>query len=283
MKTFFNILLAFSFVLLPFAESGATIKVHRLAGKVTVVTGKTETPLKVGQVLNPGSTVVIPDGAKLEIINDVTGKIYESTSNGRITISRMMLSADSHSADNTGNVHGQMRRFDSGGQNKNKRVYVETGMVKRSMREYDPEAGSMELDIPTLAGYLKNVIAGRLTSKPMPVELTHSRTEQIGMQFRLVNSMEFPIYFNVLKIHKESDGKQKITISEVGQPTGSYVILPQQALSRENFKAIPEDERHILVATHCLFDMDRLLELINTEETSAEGPDVELPIYIEEL
>jgi len=282
MKHYHKILTALVIALLPIATFGA-IKVHRVSGKVAVVKGSSATPVTTGQTLMPGDMLDIPQGATIEVINDVSGAIYSSTTPGRMTLSRMMLDAKEKSADNKGNINKHLR-FGSGKKDDKKRIYVETGMVKRSLAEFDPEAGSIQLSADELSRFLRNYIEGNVKSKPLPFELTHTTAADENLSFRLVNTMDFPVYFNILKVSGNPDN-MKVEISELGQPSGSYVILPSQAISRESLVALPAGQRHILIASHAHYDIDSLLELINKSYTpdDAASPIVDLPVYIMEF
>lgn len=257
----------------------AGIKVHKTSGKATVIRKGNVTLLKTGDALTPADMVEIPAGSTLEVINDVSGSIYTSTRNGKMTISRLMLDAKERASDNIGTVNRQLRFGEKSGKGDN-RVYVETGMVKRSLAEYDPEAANREIDIPTLSGHVRAVAEGRRESAQIPLRIEHGSCDTIGMRFRLVNTLDFPIYFNVVKLN----GCDKYEISELGQPTGSYVIQPHQSIIREHFPQLPDGERHIMIAAHCHYDIDRLLEQLNSCCTSGEnGPEIELPVYVNTL
>ena len=77
-----------------------------------------------------------------------------------------------------------------------------------------------------------------------------------------------------------------VNISPLGQPAGSYVVLPCQTLSREHFPAIDANEEHILIMTNCRYDVDRVIE--ETIKALNEGVPVSddeatLPVYIRKL
>lgn len=257
----------------------AAIKVHNFSGKVNVERKGSVTALKTGEVLSPADILIIPPGSRLEIINEVSGTIYTSTKDGKMTVSRLMLDAKEQASDKVGSINSHMRFGSASGKNKNERVYVETGMVKRSLGEYDPGAEGKEIDPETLTAFIRGYINGSRVSTPMPVPVdTRVNTDSVKRGFTLSNTLDFPIYFNVIKV--ESDGK--VEISEIGQPTGSYVLRPGQDISRNDYAPDQNCGRHLIVASHCHYDIDRVLELLNIQPTAVDekGPEITLPVYI---
>lgn len=83
----------------------------------------------------------------------------------------------------------------------------------------------------------------------------------------------------------KDDSIAGISISELGQPSGSYVLLPSQTISREQLTPLPTDERHILIMTHFHFDIDKLIEQIEsiTKSNEAGIPDSSLKVYLSPL
>ena len=63
-----------------------------------------------------------------------------------------------------------------------------------------------------------------------------------------------------------------------------YVLLPGQTISREHFIAIPGDEMHLMVMTHSQFDVDEMIEQL--ESTLKKGsiadsqPETGMPLYL---
>ena len=96
------------------------------------------------------------------------------------------------------------------------------------------------------------------------------------------NTLDFPVYFNVLKVNGQTGG---IEISELGQPSGNYVLRQNQSLSREQFSGLDRNCSQFLIMTHCFFDIDELVE--NIEKLMSSGtnpvPDADLPVYVHAL
>ena len=285
MRIFIRSLLALT-VCLYSQTLNAAFVVHSITGNVTVIKGGTSRPLKKGEKVAPGDNVNIPADGTLEIINDVNNTIYTSTSSGTYSVSRMLLDAKSKAADNSTALKDRLRfgsKSDSGSSDKSK-VYVETGMVKRSMATFDPSASGLTIDPKSLAHHITDIVKGgnRLTSK-IPVSLKHNN-DTTGMAFTLSNTFDFPIYFNVIKI-SGTDMDKKADISNIGQPIGTYVLQPEQSITRTSPQIINNDERHIIVITHCQYDIDMLLEQVNLQLSShsTDEPEIDIPVYVTEL
>lgn len=256
----------------------AAYKIHSVTGKVLVTRHGKSVAATVGAAVSPGDMLEIPDGAVIEIVNDVNKTIYSSTSSGRMTVSRMMLNAVDRSGDTTGAVNSHLR-FGDKGKGKGNRVYVETGMVKRSLAQYDPEASDVVIDPHTLAVRLCRMLTDGCGGVQPPVPVTCGNGDE-GTTFSVDNTLTFPFYFNVIKL--TGDGKERhAEISSLGQPSGSYVLLPRQSMTRSALDAIPEGERHYIVATHCHYDVDEVIASLNT--MLAEGvsePVLDIELYV---
>lgn len=266
---------------------------HNVKGNVTVSQCGRSLNASKGMKLNAGDKLIIPENASVEILNDLDGKVYTSVKCGEFSVNRVLLDARSRASDRRRSVDSELR-FQKKGGDSDARVYKEVGMVKRSMTTYDPEAVNMQMDPETLSKWLATAIRSTISPadgnasgcgpaiKPVPVALSYESNDSIGLGFRLFNTLDFPVYFNVLKI--VSAPSTGVEISELGQPAGSYSVLPGQSLSRENFRALKEGEQHFLLLSHCLFDLDSVLENVNTllAGSSDTGPvPNDMPIYIQ--
>lgn len=261
--------------------ASAGFVIHDVKGAVKIIKGKTEKAATKGEVVSPADQVNIPAGGEIRILNDVNGIIYISTSTGRMPISRMMVNADKESADHTRSVGREVRLGKNSGDS---RVYVEKGMVKRSLSDYDPDASGLEIQPDVLAMAIFRAIGGEQPRTPAAKGLAIAplaATDSLGNGFDLINRAEFPVYFNVLKI---TDGSApKAGISPLGQPSGSYVVLPGQTMRRSDAGKFPSTERHLLVATGCQFDVDGLTDALNTllaNPPAEKQPLLEIPLSI---
>lgn len=276
-------------LLLFIAIISATVTLHAnytlysFTGNITITqAGKQVTPEK-GMKVNASDQIDIPQGAKVEIYNSATKEIFSSSGAGKNSVMGIMLDARKQASKTAGAINDRMR-FSAGGGNPDTRLYTE-GLVKRSMQVYDPGAESLVVEPRALALHIANALLApqTLESSAIPTPVAHSHLDGGGMQFRVENVLGFPIYLNVVKIRETSLGS--VEISELGQPMGSYVVLPGQAIAREHFAGLDPAESHILVITHCRFDIDELIEHINTifSENDNEQPDSNLPVYLRRL
>ncbi|MDE6006743.1 MAG: hypothetical protein K2G67_04235 [Muribaculaceae bacterium] len=275
--------LLFFFCLLTLSLSvSAHYTIHSVSGDVKVESGGKTLPATKGMTVNAIDYIVIAKGAKVEILNDLDKRIYTCITPGRTSVTKLMIAARGSAADNTSSVASRMTLGRKGGAD-NKNVYVEKGMVRRSLAVYDPDGDTMELDAETLGRFL----AARILADPhdfseeSPVKFNCGRLENGGIGFKLENTMQFPIYLNVLRV---SGGQSPVVeISQVGQPTGTYVVLPQQSLVREHFPPVPKDESHFIVMTNCQFDVDKVIEVINKnmkDSSESDSIDKDLPVYV---
>lgn len=252
----------------PLAVEAAYV-VHSVSGNVGLVAKGSTTPLKKGMSVGPSDVIDIPENGKLEIFNELDGKVYSSVKSGRFSVIRLMLDAKDQASDNAGNVKGQLA-LGKGENTIEGRLYMEKGMVKRSQTVFGQDSENVDVDGRTLARYVASVVyTGNLDSRvELPVKIEHERGEGVGIKFRLVNDLDFPVYFNVLKI----TGSQApvLEVSELGQPTGCYVVLPGQALSREQFAVPNSDTRHVLIMSHCKYDIGEVIDFIG-DLLSTEG------------
>ena len=73
----------------------------------------------------------------------------------------------------------------------------------------------------------------------------------------------------------------EIDVSELGQPVGSYVILPGQTLARTQEKAPDSSQKHILIATHYYFSIDDLVEALRSAAAAIQdGPVPIQPVFV---
>lgn len=253
------------------ASAGYTV--HNVEGDVTVAKKTGEVPAVKGMDLAANDNLVIGANGRIEIYNSMTKEVYSADTPGRLTVMDVMMGARKSSSANVSSINKYVR---FGAQERsNTRKYTE-GSVKRAMQVYDPEGGAMSVDPRQLA---VNVLAGLKAgdTADVPVEVSHAPMGETGLQFRVRNTLDFPVYMNVIKVDKNGS----VDISELGQPTGCSVLLPRQAMSREHEDGLAPDSRHVLVITHCQWDIDELVSAINELKASgsAETADDTLPVY----
>lgn len=256
-----------------------------VSGDVRVESGGKTVKATKGQAVKATDLIIIPQGGKVEILNDLDKRVYTSIKPGKISVTKLMIEARGVAADNGANVASRMnlgRKTPKGSE----KVYVEKGMVRRSLATYDPEGENMEMNAETLGRYVASRISeGSLSSgEDAPVPVESKRLPEGGLSFKMENTLQFPIYFNIIKITRGS--KDDVNISPLGQPAGSYVVLPSQTLSREHFPMLDESEEQILVMTNCQYDVDKVIEEIVkalNDPALSISKDSSLPVYIHKI
>lgn len=282
-KLFLIIVYLFACVL----SINARYTVHSVTPGVLIENGGKQSKVQTGMVVKPSDHLIIPKGGKVEIYNDLDKRIYTSVSDGKMTLTRLMIDARSTASDNRGNVASRLRFGKKSASSSNDRLYVEKGMVKRSLGIFDPEGEKISANPSLIARFIASRLSdsGDNLCDTMPIAAEHSVPEEGGMEFSVRNTLDFPVYFNIVKIGK-SNGNRAVRISEVGQPTGFYVLLPNQTIERGHFNTLAEDELHLMVMTHCQFDIDEMIEELGK---ALNGPVCEngsfdnLPIYLMKL
>ncbi|MDE5886998.1 MAG: hypothetical protein K2H46_05340 [Muribaculaceae bacterium] len=246
----------------------AAYVVHGVSGGVKVESGGKTTPLTKGMKINPSDVIDIPNGGKLEIYNELDGKIYTSVKTGKLSVIRLMLDARQKASDNSSAVRDQLNIGKSA--NGSPRVYMEKGMVKRSQNAFGADSENIDVDPRTLARYVASAVyTGRLDSRvELPVKIEHERSDSAGLRFKVINERDFPVYFNILKI--TGTEAPILEVSELGQPTGCYVVLPEQSLSREQFGTLSPYSRHVLILSHARYDIAEVVDII-ADLLSTEG------------
>lgn len=234
--------------------------------------------------LNASDEIIIPEGAKVEIYNTATKEIFTSVSHGVKSVIGIMLDARRQSEKTTSAINDRMRFSAGDGQNVKSRLYTE-GLVKRSMQVYDPEADNLTIRPETLALHVLKNIHNEDPGNAIvfSASLTYGRLGESGLEFKIENTLSFPIYVNIVKINETKP--DSVEISELGQPMGCYVVLPGQSLARQHFDGLSTTDSHLLILTYCRFDIDELISTVNTmlpTETETEA-DNQLPVFITRL
>ena len=269
----------------------AHYSIHSATPGVTVEsTGKTFSAQK-GLEVKANDYLNIPNGSVVEIYNDLDKKIYKSVSSGRMSVTKLMIEAKKEASDNSKNVSTRLSLTKSqGGSLAGAKIYEEKGMVRRSLAVFDPEADNLQVNSQTLGNILANYLRGKTSSavNNVDIDVTTGVDDSNGVFFRVVNTLDFPVYFNVLKYSSQSEaGMPKVEISPLGQPDGSYVLPSGQALTRESFNPLSPHDRNIIVATHVRYDLDEVVEA--TSKSLMDKPDstivdnISFPLLIIEL
>ncbi len=258
--------------------------IHEVSGPVKIVVNGQMTDAKKGTSVRGIDKVVIADGGEIQIANKSIHKIYVWNTPGTITVSSLTINAKALAADNS-SAFNKFTTFSKRDKAEGQAVYSTVGRTTRSMAKFDPDARNMQVDAATLAA----IVTPKLQQEPFadadcPVSFTHSVEPRLGgASFAMANTLSYPVYFNVLKVNNNGP-VPKVEISELGQPTGNYVVRPGQTLMRGQQSGLVEGERHVVVMTQCFFDIDKLLEAIDSrlsgnQAEPAQGAD-ELPVFV---
>lgn len=278
-----RILLVLFSLLFAFFTASANYTLYSFSGNISLRQGGSEiTPVK-GMKVGAADEITIGPGGSVEIYNAATKEIFRSVGEGKTSVMGIMLDARKQSGNSMGAINDRWTMSKNGGSGNN-RLYTE-GMVKRSFNVYDPAAENKEIDSHQLALHLYNAIktsSGKDLTKS-PTEITSDRPALDGLNFSVSNTLTHPVYLNVIKIDETSLGS--VELSELGQPMSSYVILPGQTISRGQVHGLRNTDSHFIILTYCRFDIDNLIEDINSllKNASSGQADAELPVFIGRL
>lgn len=261
----------------------AKYTLYNSSGNVNIIRNGHAVDTQKGMELSAFDLIAIPEGAYVEIFNDQNSQIYKSKSSGNFSVTRIMIDAKGQATDHIGGINDKMR-FGKGTDENSTRVYAAKGMVSHALAVYDPEGNTIQVDPEVLGAHIAATLrdTAAITSSPFPATLTIGDMATGGRSFRLENSLNFPVYFNLIKIKDVKNGT--IEISELGQPTGCYVVRPGQALSREQFAGLDSSSMHVLIMTHCYFDIDKVIETVGNIMSDPshhnDNADTTLPLYL---
>lgn len=274
-----RLLLLIATLTLTVAGIKAEYIVESVTGNVELSHNNKSAALTKGMTLVPSDMIKLGNGASLDIFDTTDSKIYTANASGLYSVSRLIFDARRKARSNASSIHGKLRL--TKGKEPEGVVFVEKGKVTRALTVYDPEAQNIQMDINKLSRRLYSLLRdslGQTTTQPDATVLSQ-RIEPDGLSFMVENTLSYPIYFNVFKING-TDGS--VTISELGQPVGSYAILPTQFLAREQRAGLAPNELHIMIMSDFFFDIDELLTGLNTLiDKNEEITDTEnIPIHL---
>jgi len=274
-------MLAVVLAAMTFVTAVANYSVYSYSGNVKIrQDGKIFVPHK-GTKLKPADFVIMEKESRIQILDSRTSRIYTSETPGQTSVTRLMLEAMKQAQSNSRAVNDKIRIGKNSAEAAGV-VYLEKGKVTRALESYDPAADELQIDAASLARQLYCSLVGTASDSVsvFPLEIEHSADTEKGIRFRLTNTLDFPVYFNVLKI---KDGV--IDISSVGQPVGCYVVQPAQAFEREAYTSIDEHENNLLIMVPYYFDTDKLIECINdlVSRSPADVAEDGIPLYLKVL
>lgn len=280
-----KVILILFFVVMSVAAASAQYTIHNTTPGVMHKSGSGTTDAVKGAAVRGADFFIIPEGGQVQLLNNGNKKIYSSTGSGEVSVFDIMMNASTAANDHIASVAGRLN-FGKKSGSEARTVFKEKGMVTRSLANYDPEASGVEMDAATLGRFIASRLmkADSVCCDSFPIRFEHSRNSGCGLSFRLENTLEHPVYFNIIKV--TTDGGFAVEISRLGQPAGSYILLSQQAVSRQDFPAVAAGERHILLMAPCSYDVDKVME--ETRKAMAapeliEAQQAQLPLYAGEL
>lgn len=262
----------------------AQYSIRAVKGKVEVKHLGKVTPAQVDMALGGADLIIIGEGSSVQILNKQDSKLYTRDIPGEVSVMTLMFDAKKAAANNRRNVGANVSTGKAAEEEGH--MYVEKGKITLALEEYDPSSENFMIDAKVMGRYIVDMLNSKgvngLRAFPTPIE--HKSTPEGELMFSVTNDSDVPLYINVIKV-TTGEGNRPLRISELGQPIGCYVILPDQSITRSQSKGSNPDDIHLLVATCYYFSIDELIDEITRafgEEPSA-GPVVELPIYMTKL
>lgn len=255
MKRFLTLLI----VLATVAAASADYSIKSITGRAQLLKHGNITELTAGMILEPNDQVMIENDAVLVIYNSADSKLYTINTPGLERVARLIFKARKKAESNASAVNNELNLT------RDKQlqgvIFVEKGKVTRSLAAFDPEAQDRQMDADALSRRLYTLLRDSIDSQSGAEAFALSRRiDPDGLSFMVENTLEHPIYFNVFKISAENGS---VSISELGQPVGSYAILPTQFLAREQTAGLNPAELHIMIITDFYFDIDEVLSNLN--------------------
>lgn len=248
----------------------AKYTIHSVNGAVTLQRAGKSQPLTKGTEVGGVDNIVLAKGAAVEILNSADNKVYRCDKAGKYTPMKIMMDAR-RSADNKFGTIAKNARFGAGS-NKGGTVYEEGCLVTRALGNYDPEGATTQVDASQLAISMASMINGS-ASDSIPTPFSHGvPAAGNGLEFSIDNSLEYPLYVNVVKCPAIPGESRKVEISELGQPVGCYILLPGQTLMRRHSAKLDPGYKHLLILTRGYFDIDEVIEKASELSDNSDHP-----------
>lgn len=248
------------------AATAQNYSLHSATKGVKVESGRQTLAATPGMPLKAIDYVIIPDGGSVEVYNSSDSRIYKSVRPGKVSISRLVIEARQSATDKLGTIVSKLD-VGAGKSKKGNTVFVEKGVVNRSLAVYDPEGEGTEMNTATIGRYIASKIKYN-ESDPLPDGLVIEPlvADNGGSAISVTNTLGFPVYLNILNYEPESG----VQIAQLGQPGGSYVLLTGQAIERRQLDPQTENPAAIVFVTPRQFDLDKVIEEINANLKSVQ-------------
>lgn len=277
-RFFIALLIALTFSV----ASAQSYTIRSVSGHVIIDTAGKHKTAAAGSRLRNTDCLIIPANGFVEIHNPLDNKIYKSVSTGYLAVGTVMAEAQKAATDNGGNIGARFNFGKSSGSEPQK-LYAQKGLVTRALSVFDPESAGSLMDNDILSEYVVASIRNKSDDSDLPIEFSHESLNNGGLRFSVFNNMDVPVYFNVIRI-SGSDTPQ-VEISQLGQPEGTYVLLPNQSLQREHRNALSPTDHHLLVLTPLLFDINSLLNAVAAKLSQNQNlkENQDIPIFVRPL
>lgn len=259
------------------ADAMAHYRIFAVNGNVTIRHGMETKGALPGADVAPADLITIPEGGSIELLDTRDSKTYKVAKAGQYSPSSIIFEARRQSSETTAAVNRNLR-IGKGSKVDKSTVYLAKGKVTRALQNYDPHSDTLQIDNKMLGHYVRKMLARTSMSDAgqFPVPVKSERTPEGALTLAVRNNVQFPLYFNVLRINPAED---TVTLAEIGQPVGSYVLLPNQEIMRSQLADIDADSRYVVIMAHYYFEVDQLLDAIN-EDAGSETTIAELPVYL---
>lgn len=249
----------------------AQYSVYDLSGDVKVQRSGSTVAAEKNMSLKAPDYVIIPEGAWIQIHSKLGSKLYKSTESGTFKVTDIIFNSEHAAKDNERNIRTGIAL--SGSRDKNNSVYVDRGVVTRSLAQFDPDADNRTVDTDIMARVLcSTIISGK--GRALPVDFAgHANAEDFSLT--LNNIMQSPVYFNVVKY---DDKTRLASVSELGIPVGNYVLPAGNTLTRMA-PAVAEHVEgvHLVILTYYTYDIDEVLNKVNELLATEGAPDLKYP------
>lgn len=234
----------------------AQYSLHDFKGDVKVIQKNVKVPATKGMSLKAPDYIVIPQGAWVQIFTTMGSKIYKSTEHGTFKVTDIIFNAGRDAKDHGRNINRGMAL--GGKRKKDNPIYVDKGIVMRSLAVFDPDAQNLTVDPEIMAQVVINTMVNNTRDElPMPIITEINDTT---LSFNVANSLNFHIYFNILKI---DESERVASVSRLGLPIGTYVLPPNNTMTRTCIPDKTNGVHNIIVMTFFPYNTNDLIENLN--------------------
>lgn len=271
-------------IIIGLTQASAHYSVSSVSGNVHIKQGAKTVTATAGMTIKPADLIIIGEDSSIDILDSIDSQIYSAGTPGQVTVTRIMFDAKKKARSNSNVVHDKIRMGKTA-ESGDGVIFVQKGKVTRALSTYDPDAERVQVDVDMLSRRLYSMLLDSLndiSALNSPVIIHNRHNESNGILFSVENILSFPIYFNVMKLN--DDGM--VSISELGQPVGSYALQPDQSIARCQNSGLSGNECHILIMTNYYFEIDELLTKLNAlvaEKAAPGNPEGDFPLYIRVL